>query len=61
MSVDVYLNKKVGDFVIKGELICIFYSNKDILDPIVEKVKKVYIFQDTPLKDEDKFSHNLIE
>ena len=61
MSAGVYLNKKVGEFVKKGELLCTLHTNKDSVEPIVEQVKKAYIFQDTPLKEEDNFSHNLIE
>ena len=61
MSAGIYLNKKVGDFVKKGELLCTLHTNKDNVDPIIEQVKKAYVFQDEPLKDEDNFSHNLIE
>jgi pyrimidine-nucleoside phosphorylase len=61
MSAGIYLNKKVGDFVKKGELLCTLHTNKDNVDSIVEQVKKAYIFQDGPLKAEDNFSHNLIE
>jgi len=61
MSAGIYLNKKVGEFVKKGELLCTLHTNKDSVEPIVEQVKKAYIFQDTPLKEEDNFSHNLIE
>ncbi len=61
MSAGVYLNKKVGDFVKKGELLCTLHTNKDNVDSVVEQVKKAYIFQDEPIKDENNFSHNLIE
>ena len=61
MSAGIYLNKKVGDFVKKGELLCTLHTNKDNVDSIVEQVKKAYIFQDSPLKEEDNFSHSLIE
>ena len=61
MSAGIYLNKKVGDFVKKGELLCTLHTNKDNVESIVEQVKKAYIFQNEPLKEEDNFSHNLIE
>ena len=61
MSAGIILNKKVGDFVKKGELLCTLHTNKDNVESIVEQVKKAYIFQNEPLKEEDNFSHNLIE
>ncbi len=61
MSAGIILNKKVGDYVKKGELLCTLHTNKDNVESIVEQVKKAYIFQNEPLKEEDNFSHNLIE
>ena len=61
MSAGIYLNKKVGDCVKKGELLCTLHTNKDNVESIIEQVKKAYVFQDEPLKEEDNFSHNLIE
>ena len=61
MSAGIYLNKKVGDFAKKGELLCTLHTNKDKVDSIVEKVKKAFLFQDEPVKKEETFSHDLIE
>ena len=61
MSAGIYLNKKVGDFAKKGELLCTLHTNKDNVDSIVEKVKKAFLFQDEPIKKEETFSHDLIE
>ena len=61
MSAGIYLNKKVGDFAKKGELLCTLHTNKDNVDSIIEKVKKAFLFQDEPVKKEETFSHDLIE
>ena len=61
MSAGIILNKKVGDFVKKGELLCTLHTNKDKVDHIVEKVKKAFIFQSEPIKEDDLFKSGLIE
>ena len=61
MSAGIYLNKKVGDFAKKGELLCTLHTNKDNVEAIVEQVKKAYLFQDEPIKESDSLTHNLIE
>ena len=61
MSAGIYLNKKVGDFAKKGELLCTLHTNKDNVDNIIESVKKAFIFQDEPIKDDEKFEGGLIE
>ena len=61
MSAGIYLNKKVGDFAKKGELLCTLHTNKDNVEAIVEQVKKAYLFQDEPIKESDTLAHNLIE
>ena len=61
MSAGIILNKKVGDFVKKGELLCTLHTNKDNVDHIVEKVKKAFIFQGEPIKEDDLFKSGLIE
>ena len=61
MSAGIILNKKVGDFVKKGELLCTLHTNKDRVDHIVEKVKKAFIFQGEPIKEDDLFKSGLIE
>ena len=61
MSAGIILNKKVGDFAKKGELLCTLHTNKDNVEDIVEKVKKAFLFQDQPIKPNDLFEHGLIE
>ena len=61
MSAGIYLNKKVGEFAKKGELLCTLYTNKENVEPYVEDVKKAFIFQDEPLKETDTLPHELIE
>ena len=61
MSAGIILNKKVGDFVKKGELLCTLHTNKDNVEHIVEKVKKAFIFQGEPIKEDDLFKSGLIE
>ena len=61
MSAGIYLNKKVGEFAKKGELLwlCILIKIKLIL--LLKKSKKAFLFQDEPVKKEEIFSHDLIE
>jgi len=61
MSAGIILNKKVGDFVKKGELLCTLHTNKDHVEHIVENVKKAFIFQDEPIKEDELFKSGLIE
>ena len=61
MSAGIYLNKKVGDFAKKGELLCTLHTNKENVETIIEDVKKAFLFQDEPLKESDSLPHNLIE
>ena len=61
MSAGIVLNKKVGDLVKKGELLCTLHTNKDNVDDIVERVKKAYIFQAEPIKENELFKSGLIE
>ena len=61
MSAGIYLNKKVGEFAKKGELLwlCILIKIKLIL--LLKKSKKAFLFQDEPVKKEETFSHDLIQ
>ncbi len=45
MSAGIMLNKKVGDYVKKGELLCTLHTNKGEKEyaPIIENVKKAYV------------------
>ena len=61
MSAGIVLNKKVGDLVKKGELLCTLHTNKDNVDNIIERVKKAFIFQAEPIKEDDLFKSGLIE
>ena len=46
MSAGIVLNKKVGDKVTKGELLCTLHTNKDekTYQAIIEDVKKAFKF-----------------
>ena len=61
MSAGIYLNKKVGDYVKKGELLCTLHTNKENVENIVECVKKSFVFQNEPIKENDMFKGGLIE
>ena len=61
MSAGIVLNKKVGDLVKKGELLCTLHTNKDNVEKIIEQVKKAFIFQDEPIKENEWFKSGLIE
>ena len=61
MSAGIYLNKKVGDYAKKGELLCTLHTNKDKVDDIIENVKKAYVFQAEPIKENELFKSGLIE
>jgi len=61
MTAGIMLNKKVGDKIEKDELLCTLHTNKDKVDHIVEKVKKAFIFQGEPIKEDDLFKSGLIE
>jgi len=61
MSAGIILNKKVGDQVKKGELLCTLHTNKDNVESVVEQVKKAFILQNEPIKEEDLFKSGLIE
>ena len=45
MSAGIMLNKKIGDFVKKGDLLCTLHTNKGEKEyaPIIEDVKKAYV------------------
>ena len=45
MSAGIILNKKVGEFVKKGELLCTLHTNKDNVEHIIKSVKEAFIFQ----------------
>ena len=45
MSAGIMLNKKIGDYVKKGELLCTLHTNKSEKEyaPIIENVKRAYV------------------
>ena len=45
MAAGIMLNKKVGDFVKKGDLLCTLHTNKSETEykPIIDEVKKAYV------------------
>ena len=61
MSAGIILNKKVGEFVKKGELLCTLHTNKDNVDHIIKSVKEAFIFQAEPIKESELFKSGLIE
>ena len=61
MSAGIILNKKVGDFVKKGELLCTLHTNKDNVDHIIKSVKEAFVFQAEPIKESELFKSGLIE
>ena len=61
MSAGIILNKKVGDFAKKDELLCTLHTNKENVDTIIEQVKNAFIFQDEPIKENELFKSGLIE
>ena len=61
MSAGIILNKKVGDFAKKDELLCTLHTNKENVDSIIEQVKNAFIFQDEPIKENELFKSGLIE
>ena len=61
MSAGIILDKKVGDHVKKGELLCTLHTNKDNVDSIIKDVKEAFIFQDEPIKESELFKSGLIE
>ncbi len=44
MSAGIVLNKKVGDAVKKGELLCTLYTNKEKVEDIIKEVKEAFIY-----------------
>ena len=61
MTAGIILNKKVGDFAKKGELLCTLYTNKDGVDKIVKDVKEAFLFQDGPVEKTALGDGHLIE
>lgn len=45
MSAGILLNKKVGDKVTKGELLCTAYTNKENVDEIIKEIKDAFVIK----------------
>jgi pyrimidine-nucleoside phosphorylase len=45
MSAGILLNKKVGDTVTKGELLCTAYTNKENVDEIIKEIKDAFVIK----------------
>ncbi|MFA7032769.1 MAG: pyrimidine-nucleoside phosphorylase [Bacilli bacterium] len=52
MSAGIVLNKKVGDFVKKGEKLCTVYTNKTAADyqPVLSDIKKSFVVSEKPIE-----------
>ena len=52
MSAGIMLNKKIGDYVKKGELLCTLHTNKSEKEykPIIEDVKRAYVLTKEEVK-----------
>ena len=61
MSAGIVLNKKIGDYVNKNELLCTLYTNKDSYDEIIEEVKNAFMFSNKEIKHDGSLTHNIIE
>ena len=46
MSAGIILNKKIGDHVEKGELLCTAHTNKDDIDDVLKDIKNAYVIKD---------------
>jgi len=52
MSAGIVLNKKVGDFVKKGEKLCTVYTNKTVAEyqPVLSDIKKSFAVSEKPIE-----------
>ena len=46
MSAGIVLNKKVGDKINKGDVLCTIHTNKDNIDDILEDIEKAFVIVD---------------
>ncbi|MCQ2820725.1 MAG: thymidine phosphorylase, partial [archaeon] len=61
MSAGVVLNKKIGDHVDKGELLCTLHTNKEGVDDVIKMIESAYEIQKEPIKETQKLLHDFIE
>ncbi len=50
MSAGIVLNKKVGDYVSKGDLLCTVYTNKEEYKDVIQDIKEAYEFTTKEVK-----------
>lgn len=60
MSAGIVLNKKVGDYVKKGELLCTLHTNKKEIADIINDVTNAFIIGDKEVE-KDSVTHDVIE
>ena len=61
MAAGIILNKKVGDFVKKDELLCTLHTDKENVEKIIDMVTKAFEFQKEPVQKAESLTHNIIE
>jgi len=50
MSAGIILNKKVGDHVSKGEILCTLFTNKENIGETIKEVEGAFLLQEEPYK-----------
>lgn len=61
MSAGIVLNKKIGDFVKDGELLCTLYTNKTNVEEVIKNVKKAFTIEVEKPQVDESLTHNLIQ
>ena len=50
MSAGIVLNKKVGDYVAKGDLLATAHTNKENVEDVLEDIKNAFVYDEKPLE-----------
>lgn len=61
MSAGIVLNKKIGDYVKKGQLLCTLHTNKDDIKKVYDLVKSAFLIQDKKVDISSSLTHKIIE
>ncbi len=61
MSAGIVLNKKIGDHVNKGELLCTLHTNKSDVDNVINMVTSAFEIQKEKVVKSQSLTHGLIE